>query len=239
MRCYFLALTIALAPRVPLRGSEPIQQRLQTNVENYTLSAPTFAGALAAVASEFKIPIGVELVANPPVLQPVKHTWKKATVMEILATLVSCEKGYRLQADDGIVHVFQKDLVNQRINFLNLRIKRFDVQNTIAPSAARNVWELVRPRFERPKPAPPGPHGTVSSMTTGGGDQAFTLQLHDATVRDILDRIALSSDYPVWVVAFAPGKALTATGFRRTASPTNGNVGELAWETLRWGEKPY
>lgn len=240
MRCYFLAVAVILTVLPPSRAAESIQLRLQTRVEGYNLSEPTFVGALAAVASQFKIPIGVELVADPSVLRPVKHTWREATAMEILAGLVNGEKGYRLQVTDGIVHIFQTGLVDQRSNFPNIRIGRFHVLDVGAAVAQRTAWEMVKTKFEPPQSLPDGPHGTMGSMFGGGSARTLSLDLRDASVRHILDNIALSSDYPIWVVAFAPGKApLTPTGFRRTASPRSGSVGELGWEMLRWGEKPY
>ncbi|HUX09269.1 MAG TPA: hypothetical protein VMW51_01425, partial [Terriglobia bacterium] len=190
-------------------------------------------------ASQFKIPVGVELAASPSVLRPVRLSWQKATAMEILTAMVRGEKKCGLRVDDGIVHVFQKDLVNQQSNFLNIQVERFEVQNMGATGAWQKLWQLVNARFQPPKPPTPGPHGTAGSGTGTIGDRIFSLELRDTTVRSIMDRIALSSEYNIWVVTFAPGKALTPTGFRRTASPTTGRAGELAWEMLRWGEKPY
>lgn len=238
MRAY-LGGAVLLVLAVQLWGAQSVRRKLDTPVRNYSISEPTFVDALAAVASRFKIPIGVELVATPSVLQPVKRTWRKATVIEILTSLVSGEKGYRLHVSNGIVHIFQESLVHQRSNFLNTHVKRFQVLNVGAAVARLRVWEIVNKEFQPPKPLRPGPHGTITTGAGRFGDQTFSLDLHNTTVREILDRISLSSNYPIWVVAFAPGEALTPTGFRRTASPTTGKSHELGWEMLRWGEKPY
>ena len=243
MRRYFLAVAVILTVLSPLQAAESIQQKLQTRVPNYNLSEPTFVDALASVASQFKIPVGIELVATPSVLQPVRLSKRRATVMEIFAALVRSEKGYDLRVSDGIVHVFQKGLAHQRSNFLNIRLKRFHVVDVGAAVAQRRVWEIVNTKFQPPKPLPPGPHGTIGSMFGGGSVRTFSLDLRGAPVRYVLDKIALSSDYPVWVVAFAPDQSLTSTGFRRTVSPTKpgatSDAGQPGWEMLRWGEKPY
>lgn len=239
MRRYFLAGAMILALSPPLRAVQSIKQQLQTKVQNYDLSEPTFVDALASVASRFKIPVGIELVAAPSTLQPFKLSKRRATVMQILTALVRGEQGYDLRVDGGIVHIFPKDFVGQPSNFLNLPIKRFRVLEVGAAVAQRRAWEIVNAKFEPPKPLPPGPHGTISSMFGGGSVRTFSLDLRCASVRHILDKIALSSDYPIWVVAFAPDRSLTSTGFRRTASPKSGKVGELGWEMLRWGDKPY
>ncbi|MDE3136468.1 MAG: hypothetical protein KGL59_07830 [Acidobacteriota bacterium] len=237
------ALFLVLCP--PSVGEQSIQQKLQATAENYTVSAPTFAGAIAAVASRFEIPVGIEIVATPSVLRPVNRRWRKASAREILTTLVDSEKGYALRADDGIVHIFGRDIVHERSNFLNIRLKKFEVRDSIARAAQRDVWYVVHPRFLPPEPPRPGPYGIAGSFASNPDDARFkfSLSLSDVTVRGVLNKIALSSNYPIWIVAFAPGDALTPTGFRRTVSPTHASVlhdgDQPAWQTLRWGEKPY
>lgn len=238
---YFVAGAIFLILCTPLRGAQSVQQRLQTKVKSYKLSEPNFASALTTVASWFKIPVGAELVASPSVLRPVNLSWSHTTALEVFTGLVHSQSGYRLRVDDGIVHVFQKDLVDQQSNFLNIRIARFQVQNVGATGAGQKLWRIVNARFQPPNP--PGPGGVIGSGLGRFGDQTFSLHLRNATVRQILGAIAMSSNYPIWVEAFAPGKALTSTGFRRTVSPASGKAGpdsgQPRVELLRWGEQPY
>jgi hypothetical protein len=236
------ALFLALCPP-SVAGERSIQQKLQATAENYTVSAPTFAGAIAAVASRFEIPVGIEIVATPSVLSPVNRTWRKASAREILTTLVHSEKGYALRIDDGIVHIFRRDIIHERSNFLNIRLKKFEVRDSVATVAQRDVAGMVHPRFLPPKPPQPGPYGIAGSTVLNWGDRTFSLSLRDVTVCGVLDKIALSSNYPIWIVAFAPGDALTPTGLRRTVSPTHASVpgdgDQPGWETLWWGEKRY
>jgi hypothetical protein len=243
MRCSLLIPALFLALWPPSVGERSIQQKLQATAENYTVSEPTFAGAIAAVASRFEIPVGLEMVATPSVLRPVNRTWRKASAREILTTLVDSEKGYELRIDDGIVHIFRRDIIHERSNFLNIRLKKFEVRDSVATVAQRDVAGMVHPRFLPPKPPQPGPYGIAGSTVLNWGDRTFSLSLRDVTVRGVLDKIALSSNYPIWIVAFAPGDALTPTGFRRTVSPTNARVvpesDQPGWETLRWGQEPY
>lgn len=237
------AMCLALCPTLP-GATPPVQQQLRTEVQRYELAAPTFLDALLKVTSDFRVSMGVELVESPSVLRPVKRTWQKATALVIFTALVNGEEGYHLRVEDGILHVFLEDLVNQRSNFLNIRIKRFDVQGTTASAAGLKLWGLVNPKFQRPKPPTPGPHGTISTGIGGGmPERTFNLSLKDATVRHILNSIVLSSGHEAWVVTFAPGRSLTPTGLRRITSWANHSVPpdvyQPGWELLRWGEKPY
>lgn len=243
MQRYLLAAAMILTLSPPLRAAESIQHKLQTRVPNYNLSEPTFVDALASFGSQFKVPVGIELVATPSVFQPVKLSKRRATVIEILTALVQGERGYRLRVDNGSVHVFQKDLVDQRSNFLNIRIKNFDAPHTTAGAAGQRLWILLNARLYRPPPMP-GPHGGIGfSLAEPTDEPTFSLHLRDTTVRRILDSLALSSKQKIWLVAFAPGSSLMPSGFRRTVSPTKPGVasdeGQPGWESLRWGEKPY
>lgn len=243
MRSYLAFAATFVALSLPLQAAQPIQQKLRATVKSYKLSEPTFLDALIKVASDFKIPMGVELVKSPSVLRPVKRTWRKATVMEIFTALVHGEKGYRLRVDDGILHVFQEDIVNRRSNFLNIRIKTFELRNTTAGAADQRLWRLVNAKLYQPARVP-GPRGGVGfSLAERTDEPTFSLHLHGATVRGILDRLALSSNDKIWVVAFSPGKAMLPSGFLRTVSPTRtgrtSDEGQPGWESLRWGEKPY
>jgi hypothetical protein len=163
--------------------------------------------------------------------------------MQILTELVLGETGYRLQVDDGVVHVFRKDVLNQPGNFLNIRIKKFDVQGSTAPEAARKLWMLLNQRVFRP-PTAAGSHGGVGfSLGERTDEPTFNLHLRGATVRRILDSIATLSKDKIWLVTFAPGRSLMVSGFRRTVSPTKAvqtpDAGQPGWESLRWGERPY
>ena len=48
------------------------------------------------------------------------------TVKDIIQAVVSTHAGYEWRTEDGVVHVFQRDLVNDDRNPLNIIIKSFD-----------------------------------------------------------------------------------------------------------------
>jgi hypothetical protein len=222
---------------------EPIHRKLNARVQRYTLSEPTFIDGVITVASRFEIPVGIELLATPAVSRPVKRSWRNVTVLQILSSLVDGETGYRLRVDGGVVHVFREDVVDQRSNFLNIRVPKFDVQNATAGSAEQMLWRLLNTRLH-PLPPTNGPRGGIGfSLAERTDTPTFDLHLRDATVRQIFDRIALLSKHKVWVAAFARGSALMPSGFRRTVSLTKpgfiSDAGQPGWKSLRWGEKPY
>ena len=44
---------------------DPLQTKLETNVQDYTLREGSFVQALAHVATEFEIPMGIEWIRDP------------------------------------------------------------------------------------------------------------------------------------------------------------------------------
>ncbi len=236
MRRYLLLAVILLALSSSLRGAGSIERILHTTVQAYEVSEPTFLDALMTVASDFKVPMGVELVKSPSVLQPVRATWRGATVMEVFTALVHKEKGYGMRVDDGVLHVFSKDAVNSQSNFLNLRLAAFKADQAIAPLAEQRLWQLVNPNVYPRRPAAGG-GGIGRSLGARTDERPLSFSLRDTTVRGVLDRLAVSSDHRIWVVTFPPGNALLPSGFRRTVSPTSAKVfpdaDEPGWESIR------
>jgi hypothetical protein len=242
MRAHLLAVVMLLSPApTPLRAQANDKQ-LQRKVENYKLSEPTFLDALLKAAADFKVALGIELVKTPSVLRPVEMSWRHATAMQVFSALVAREKGYAVRVDDGVLHVFRRDDVNKPSNFLNIPIPRFAAPNTTAPGAQLGLWMLLNPKLQPARPGPPGPVGSGGSFAEGPDNQRFSLDLRDTTARGVLDAVAVSSEYHVWVVTFAPGGQVMPSGFRRTVSPTSAKIfpdgSQPALEILRWGKKP-
>jgi hypothetical protein len=71
-------------------------------------------------------------------------------------------------------------------------------------------------------PAEPGPRaGIGGSLATNVDSQTIGVQLHDASVRGVLDSLAIVSAKKIWVATFVDSLALTATSFRRTITLWN------------------
>src|SRR4051812_34195595 len=106
--------------------SATAQQSSSSEVKNYSLEANSFVDALLKVSAQFQFPLGVEWVKTADTLRPVRFSRTNTTVKDIIQAVVSMHAGYEWRTEDGVVHVFQRDLVNDDRNPLNIVIKSFD-----------------------------------------------------------------------------------------------------------------
>src|ERR1700674_3039126 len=83
-----------------------LSAKLSTRVDGYQLAEGSFVGALCRVAGDFKIPMGITWVNVPVARQPLALSWNGSTVQEIIEAITQTQPDYRVQIDNGIVHVF-------------------------------------------------------------------------------------------------------------------------------------
>lgn len=246
----FLLFLLQPAPAAQSSTTQGLQRKLQTRVENYRLSEDSFLQALTKVASQFQIPLGIEWVKGPSTMRSFHLSIKRATVYQVIESLVK-NSGYRLEIKKSIVHVFPRGSLTDRRSFLNVPIKRFEVQDEFVAVAARRLRNMVngdarqrhtsKPTTRNPDKWSQGT-GTGGSAATGLGDERISLKLQNVRARDILDSLSLAAGLKIWVVTYPRRFITTEGGFRRTAAMhTDIDVADEAlpiWVFLRWGVEP-
>ena len=76
------------------RPSVEVPNRLTDTIEDYSLQGTSFIDALLKVSARFQLPIGVEWVKSPDTLKSVSFSWSRATVKDVIETVVSAQAGY-------------------------------------------------------------------------------------------------------------------------------------------------
>ena len=127
MRTAFLFfLLFFTSPGLPAQPeSAELRAKLDARVTGYSLSASGLANALAKTSKQFQLPMGIEWVRDKDALQGLSRTWKHETVRQILRSIVEAYPGYGVRIENGVVLVFRQGLLNDRHNFLNLKVPDF------------------------------------------------------------------------------------------------------------------
>lgn len=223
------------------RENTELDAKLAAPVSQYSLSANGLADALANTAKEFQLPIGIEWVKDKEALRDLRLTWKGVSVERIISTVVKEYPGYCYRVENGVVHVFRRDLVSDSHNFLNLKVPdSFEIREEIGGIAnqrlQRQVQEIVSPRNL------PSGAGEGGSYASGLEQHPLTLALRGANVREALEKLVDASEHKMWVVTFSDSSVLTPTGFRRTETlwhPTPfPDRDQPMWDFLAWEEYP-
>jgi hypothetical protein len=111
-----LLCTVALPAwtQAPAPVSEP--------VADFSLEASSFIDALLKVSARFRFPLGVEWVKSPDTLKPVRVSQSRITATEAIEAVVAMHPGYGWRREGAVVHVFQRHLVKDTRNPLNLSV---------------------------------------------------------------------------------------------------------------------
>jgi hypothetical protein len=242
MRPAFLMVVMVIAGIPLLAQSEidKLQATLNSPIIEYDLSANGLADALAKTSKHFHFPLGIEWVRDKDTLRSFNHTWNGETVRQILHSIVEAYPGYDFRVEDGVVHAFRLDLLDETHNFMNLKIPDyFEVGREPAGFANAQLRNVIQ-NIVSPRDVPPGA-GDAGSYTSGNvTEEPITVSLHGLTVRVALEKLVLVSEHNLWIVTFSDTQDLTPTGFRRTetlwhAAPFP-NTQQPMWDFLTWEE---
>ena len=228
--------------------SATAQQSSSSEVKNYSLEANSFVDAMLKISAQFQFPLGVEWVKTADTLRPVRFSRTNTTVKDLIQAVVSMHAGYEWRTEGGVVHVFQRDLVNDDRNPLNIIIKsfdEFDEQGETVGWAATSCF--AKPRDVVRTPELSG-FGLAASVLGYPGEPVFHFAAQNVPARKILDQIVTSSirTIPVkmqriWIATF-PEKPVFSRTFLEVI-PMNDpkfvpDQDQPFWILRSWGEPP-
>jgi hypothetical protein len=154
-------------------------------------------------------------------------------VKDIIQAVVSMYAGYDWRTEDGVVHVFQRDLVKDSGNPLNITVREFGWNHKMIFSEANGLLAQLVGQIVNPLPIGRGIGG---SFPSGIGEPTFILNIRDGSARSILNRIVTVSKFNIWVATFPSVAAPNPSGFLQTIGTQN-HDGPF-WMMLRWGDPP-
>ena len=180
-------MMLAFAALLLIAVSASAQQSSSSGVvQNYSLDANNFIDALLKVSAQFQFSLGVEWVKSADTLKPVRVTRSHATVAGVIQAVVSNYAGYEWRTEHGFVHVFQRDLMRDTRNPLNITIKTFELTNTIAWANLilfHRIQRVVRT---------PASSGIVASVLGSLDGPVFNFAAHNAPARSILNKFVMA-----------------------------------------------
>lgn len=233
----FLALFLSAPGWGWQAGEPPLENRLATPVESYSLRADRLLDAVTQAAGAFHIPVGIEWVKLTDATTTFAHSWRQTTPLTVLRDILNAYPGYALETGNGVVHIFPEALRGDPGDIVNLRIGSFEVNNQFVNFAAYQL-ALKAKTVVAPRRSAQG--GWGASIASGLGDRRVTFRVEDATVRDVLDRLCLAAGMNIWVVAYPKEPAKTQAGYLKTirldrSVPDEDEAFFPSWAFLVWG----
>jgi hypothetical protein len=221
-----------------------VPDRLTRPIEDYALQANSFIEAFLKISAQFQFPLGIEWVKLDNAPMPVSFSWSRTTVTNVIEAVVSTQAGYDWKAEDGIVHVFERKLVSDSRNPLNITIKEFDKQPETVGFAINDLDQMVTHVVRHPEL-----QGIAGSVLGSPDEPVFRFAAHDVPARSILDKIVTAGlNLPesrmkrIWVVTFPDKPVFSRTGYLEVASMLNpkfvSDETQPFWVLLPWGDPP-
>jgi len=217
---------------------------LSVEVQDYSLEASTFIEGLLRISARFQFPLAVEWMKSADTLKPVRLSWSRTTVEDVIQAIVSSYAGYEWQAEDGVVHVFQRTLEADSRNLLNITIRSFDEQPETVGWANNDLFEMVSHVVRHPEL-----FGISGSVLGSQGEPVFRFAAQNVPARSILNKMvtaglatSVARMNRIWVVTFPERPIFSRTGFLEVVPTWNpkfvSDDGQPFWVLLPWGDPP-
>jgi hypothetical protein len=173
---------------------------------------------------------------------PLVRTWKASSPAAMLRDITKAY-GYEFEEANGVVHVYPAPLHRDSANVLNTRIDSFEVQGQYVSFAAFLLSAKLKPIMVPPDPRRRG-GGTAGSIPGGADGNRISFTMHNVTVREVLDKLCLSANSNIWILAYPRAPVRTRGGFLKTiplhTSVQRDDDGYLPdWVFRRWGFNPF
>ena len=215
-----LLVTLFILPSSSVTA-QGLQSKLAQKVKAFDSESSSTVRQLIDFAQRFQIPMGIEWVdkSEESVAPPV-HA-RNTTAQHILQQIVQAKHGNGFTLTGGVVHVFATSIINDRRNFLNLRVPSFQVKNE-SLFGAEYLLRVSIHQVLNPSPGYGGGygHGVPRSDTFDVRNVSFSI--NNATVRQILNSIAARQGNALWVVRIKPSQMMANGRFyAQTISATS------------------
>jgi hypothetical protein len=178
----------------------PLEEKLGTATD-YVPQAIAPADQLVEVAQRFKIPMAIEWVERPGTTTPDKASpARKRSVRELIEEIARVSPEQRVEVEGGLVRVYSPVAAVHPFNFLNIRLKSYDLKDGDLFAADDQLRWAIRFTLE------PEKYRNGYGGGYGHGANAvfeipkFTLSGSDLTIREVLNQIALTQGNALWVV---------------------------------------
>jgi hypothetical protein len=204
-------LTIMFALSFSVAG-QTVRERLQQQTD-YRPSATEPCEQLVEVARHFKIPMAIEWLDEKPATDQLAGLkFDKGSVFDLIKAIVDRAPQENLIVEDRIVRLFPPSAFDNKLNFLNLRLKQYCVSDESVLGADFYVrlginMMLYPEQFK---------HGYGGGFG-GGGElfwvKAILLCVDNASIRELLTEIAAQSGQAGWIAQIKPEELKTKEPF--------------------------
>jgi len=202
------------------REAQTFDQRLESKVAAFDTRGRPLARVVLDLASEYKLPLGIEYVDRGAVRRRLDLRLTNKTVRDILGALVDQLPQYRLSISPGVVEIYSPQAREDKSNVLNVVIDDFAATETPRLTSYA-LYQALMDRLHQPC-------CLIGNVMESGDARPMALHLQRMRVYEILNALVAQDGQSLWVPTVPP-EQLSALG----AKPWE--VYELGWPELVMG----
>jgi hypothetical protein len=177
-----------------------LKAKLQTRVKDFDNQGKALIPTLLKIASDYGLPMGIEKVVKQSVGEPITVRLASGTVATLLDIAVSQLSDYSWATDHGAVEVYGVEEFSNPSNLLNNMVPSFSVNNETLDDANMKLRNIFFVATQNPSGAYAGSYIGTPQL----GDQRISLNVENATIRSILNRLAALHAEAVWIARVSP-----------------------------------
>ena len=176
---------------------------LDRRVEAVTISEVNIVLALAHIADEYDIPIGLEVAAahKEPKEKKIDISIEKGSLRDLLEAIVAQDSRYSWKIIDGVVNVYPRANRDTLLNdLLDTRIQEFLLaKNTSLYRIRYSIVELpeIKSKLEKAEVTAYTVAYTRMDFARLG---EFSMRVSNVTLRELMNRIVRESDVKFWIL---------------------------------------
>lgn len=223
--------------------AQTAKSNLDIQIDEFSSNQTSSLDQLIELGKQFHIPLGIEWhyrVDERPA--PPIHL-RGVTLHQALARILSPQADYNIENTQGVVHIYDKSLVNDPANFLNLRLPEF----TLIDENLYGFTFLLRISLKQllhPTPGYGGGYGYGPGRADGFDALKVTIKRKNVSAREVLNEAIEKQGNALWIVTLHTEKKMPGAlyygqgdGDLRTQPTTEDFHWELRALDDQWMEK--
>jgi hypothetical protein len=186
--------------------------KLDLKVDAFDSDQSSSLDQLIELGKKFHIPMGIEwsYKANEKVAAPI-HL-RDVTVSEGVKHILRLQPGYDFEERWGIVNIYDRSLLNDNANFLNMRLPEFRVTDENLFGVTFQLRVLIK-QMLHPTSGYGGGYGYGPGRADGFDMLKVSIEGKDISVREVLSQAVVKQDNALWLVIFHPDKMMAGESF--------------------------
>ncbi len=164
--------------------------------------------ALLQLGRQARIALGIEYLHPRDLDEKVSLHLTQVSVGQVVEAILQTHKGYTWKVEGGVVHIGHAAQTAAGHSLLDVSLQHFAIPAKTALSTAANLMLPAQLQRQLQPPSPTSRVTGIAGSALGGRveNQVEPLDLHNVTVRQVLDRLVSEKSNAAWVILAPPGR---------------------------------